>query len=82
MRSLTTTAKGVFRTVGGAATATPAKGTTTFSTVDRCDGTLTQVGRGRVAVVAKKTGKRQVVTAGRAYIVRARLFAARKGRNG
>ena len=77
-----TTAKGVFRTVGGAATATPAKGTTTFSTVDRCDGTLTQVGRGRVAVVAKKTGKRQVVPAGRAYIVRARLFAARKGRNG
>ena len=80
VRSLTTTAKGVFRTVGGAATATPAKGTTTFSTIDRCDGTLTQVGRGRVAVVAKKTGKRQVVTAGRAYIVRARLFAARKGR--
>jgi hypothetical protein len=77
VRSLTTTAKGVFRTVGGAATATPAKGTTTFSTVDRCDGTLTQVGRGRVAVVAKKTGKRQVVSAGRAYIVRARLFAAR-----
>jgi hypothetical protein len=82
VRSLTTTAKGVFRTVGGAATATPAKGTTTFSTVDRCDGTLTQVGRGRVAVVAKKTGKRQVVSAGRAYIVRARLFAARKGRKG
>ena len=82
VRSLTTIAKGVFRTVGGAATATPAKGTTTFSTVDRCDGTLTQVGRGRVAVVAKKTGKRQVVTAGRAYIVRARLFAARKGRRG
>ncbi len=82
VRSLTTIAKGVFRTVGGAATATPAKGTTTFSTVDRCDGTLTQVGRGRVAVVAKKTGKRQVVSAGRAYIVRARLFAARKGRRG
>ena len=82
MRSLTTTAKGVFRTVGGAATATPTKGTTTFSTIDRCDGTLTQVGRGRVAVVAKKTGKRQVVSAGRAYIVRARLIAARKGRNG
>jgi hypothetical protein len=82
VRSLTTTAKGVFRTVGGAATATPAKGTTTFSTIDRCDGTLTQVGRGRVAVVAKKTGKRTVVSAGRAYIVRARLFAARKGRTG
>ena len=32
VRSLATTAKGVFRTVGGAATATPAKGTTTFIT--------------------------------------------------
>ena len=82
VRSLVTTAKGVFRTVGGAATATPVKGTTTFSTVDRCDGTLTQVGRGRVAVIAKRSGKRQVVTGGRAYIVRARLFAARKGRPG
>ena len=33
-------------------------------------------------MIAKKTGKRQVVSAGRAYIVRARLFAARKGRKG
>jgi hypothetical protein len=82
VRSLTTTAKGVFRTVGGAATATPTKGTTTLSTIDRCDGTLTQVGRGRVAVVAKKSGKRQVVTGGRAYLVKARLFAARTGRKG
>jgi hypothetical protein len=82
VRSLVTTAKGVFRTVGGAATATPAKGTSTFITTDRCDGTLTEVGRGRVAVTASRSGKRQVVRAGRAYIVRARLFAARKGRRG
>jgi hypothetical protein len=81
VRSLVTTAKGVFRTVGGAATATPAKGTSTFITTDRCDGTVTEVGRGRVAVIARRTGKRQVVRAGRAYIVRARLFAARKGRS-
>jgi hypothetical protein len=81
VRSLATTAKGVFRTVGGASTATPAKGTSTFITTDRCDGTLTEVGRGRVAVIAKKGGKRRVVRSGRAYIVRARLFAARKGRN-
>jgi len=80
VRSLATTAKGVFRTVGGAATATPAKGTSTFITTDRCDGTITEVGRGRVAVIAKRTGKRKVVRSGRAYIVRARLFAARKGR--
>ena len=80
VRALVTTAKGVFRTVGGAATATPAKGTSTFITTDRCDGTVTEVGRGRVAVIAKRTGKRRLVPAGRAYIVRARLFAAKKGR--
>ena len=82
VRSLSMTAKGVFRAIGGAATATPAKGTSTFITTDRCDGTITEVGRGSVAVIAKKGGKRRVVRSGRAYIVRARLFAARKGRNG
>ncbi len=84
VRALAMTAKGVFRTVGGAATVTPRKGTATFITTDRCDGTVTEVGRGRVTVVAKKaskrTRKRRVVPAGRAYIVKARLFAARKGR--
>jgi hypothetical protein len=80
VRSLVTTAKGVFRTVGAAATTAPAKGTATYNTTDRCDGTVTSVGRGRVAVIAKKSGKRTVVRAGRSFIVRARLFAARKGR--
>jgi hypothetical protein len=82
VRSLSMTAKGVFRAVGGAATATPAKGTATFITTDRCDGTVTEVGRGSVAVIAKKGGKRRVVKAGRAYIVRARLFQAKKNRRG
>ena len=82
VRSLSMTAKGVFRAVGGASTSTPAKGTSTFITTDRCDGTITEVGRGSVAVIAKRSGKRRVVRAGRAYIVRARLFAARKGRRG
>jgi hypothetical protein len=80
VRSLSMTAKGVFRAVGGASTATPAKGTATFITTDRCDGTITEVGRGRVAVIANRSGNRRVVRSGRAYIVRARLFAARKGR--
>jgi hypothetical protein len=80
VRSLSMTAKGVFRAVGGAATATPAKGTATFITTDRCDGTVTEVGRGSVAVIAKKGGKRNVVMAGRAYIVRARLFQAKRNR--
>ena len=80
VRSLSMTAKGVFRAVGGAATTTPAKGTATFITTDRCDGTVTEVGRGSVAVIAKKGGKRKVVRAGRAYIVRARLFQAKRNR--
>ena len=81
VRSLVTFAKGVFRTVGAAATAAPAKGrSATFSTTDRCDGTITSVGRGKVAVIARKSGKRTTVRAGRAFIVRARLFAAKKGR--
>jgi hypothetical protein len=82
VRSLSMTAKGVFRAVGGAATASPAKGTATFITTDRCDGTVTEVGRGSVAVIAKKGGKRKVVRAGRAYIVRARLFQAKRNRRG
>jgi hypothetical protein len=82
VRSLVTTAKGVFRTVGGAAYAAPAKGrSATFSTTDRCDGTVTSVGRGKVAVISRRTHKRTAVSAGRAFIVRARLFAA-KGRGG
>jgi hypothetical protein len=81
VRALVTVAKGVFRTVGEAATASPAKGrTATFNTTDRCDGTVTSVGRGKVAVIAKKSGRRTTVRAGRAFIVRARLFLAKKGR--
>jgi hypothetical protein len=83
VRSLVTVAKGVFQTVGGAAAAAPAKGrTATFNTTDRCDGTVTSVGRGSVAVIARKSGKETNVRAGRAFIVRARLFAAKKGRRG
>ena len=80
VRSLSMTAKGMFRAVGGAATAAPVKGTATFITTDRCDGTVTEVGRGRVAVVSKRTGRKRTVRVGQAYLVRARLFAARKGR--
>jgi len=82
VRSLSMSAKGVFRAVGGAATVAPAKGTPTFITTDRCDGTVTEVGRGSVAVIAKKTGKRKIIRAGRAYIVRARLFQAKRNRRG
>ena len=74
VRSLTVVAKGVFRAVGGASAATT-KGAT-WMTVDRCDGTLTRVAKGRVSVVAR--GRRSTVSAGHKLLVRARLFAARR----
>jgi hypothetical protein len=42
---------------------------------------VTSVGRGRVAVISRRSGKRTTVRAGRSFIVRARLFVA-KGRRG
>ena len=60
--------------------AAPMKGVVTgrdaaWTTVDRCDGTLTTVQRGRVSI---KHGRRTVsVRAGHRYLIRARLFAAR-----
>ena len=82
VRSLVTTAKGVFRTVGGAATAAPAKGrTATFTITDRCDGTRVKVASGRVAVTARKKGaKPRTVKAGKSFLVKARLFRVKKGR--
>jgi 6-phosphogluconolactonase (cycloisomerase 2 family) len=68
--------KGVFRTVGGAAT-TAAEGRAAWSSADRCDGTLVRVTHGRVAVAAK--GRRaRTVRAGHALLVRARLFTVRQ----
>ena len=50
------------------------------ATTDRCNGTLTEVGKGRVSLKVK--GRKQPVTvrAGQAFFVRARLFAVKKGR--
>lgn len=78
VRSLLVTGKGVFRTVGGASVATARNAL--WRTTDRCDGTVTEVGKGRVTLQVKRTHKRVTVRAGREYIVRARLFAAKKGR--
>jgi hypothetical protein len=78
VRGLTLTAKGVFRTIAGAATATAKSAT--FSMSDRCDGTRTDVGRGRVTLAVKGRKRPVTVRAGRSYFVRARLFAIRKGR--
>ncbi len=77
VRSLTAgTEKGLFRLVGaaGISTATDAK----WVTQDRCDGTRTDVGKGRVSVLNRETRKTVTVGSGRSYLVKAKLFAARK----
>jgi hypothetical protein len=79
IRSLTaTTAKGLYRVVGGAAITTAPDAT--WVTRDRCDGTRTEVGRGRVSVQDRETKKTVRVPAGRSYLVKAKLFAARQAR--
>lgn len=77
VRSLTaTTAKGFFRVIGGAAITTAPDAT--WVTRDRCDGTRTDVGKGRVSVYDRKQGTLTRVPAGRSYLVKAQLFAARQ----
>jgi hypothetical protein len=79
VRSLTaSTRKGVFRIVGAAGTSTAHSAT--WVTEDRCSGTRTEVGRGRVSVAAKESGRTVTVHAGRSYTVRAALFTARRGK--
>ena len=51
VRSISMVVKGYYRTLGGASTSTARSAT--FNTVDRCDGTLTQVGKGRVTLAVK-----------------------------
>jgi hypothetical protein len=74
VRSISMVAKGYYRALGGATTATARSAT--FATTDRCDGTLTEVGRGRVSLKVKGRKKPVVVRGGAAYLARARLFAA------
>jgi hypothetical protein len=79
VRHLLASGKGVFRTIGGASTATATNAT--WSTTDRCNGTVTEVGRGRVKVRVRATGKRVTVRAGREFTAHARLFGPQKGRH-
>jgi hypothetical protein len=77
VRTLTAgTEKGLFRIVGaaGISTATDA----TWVTQDRCDGTRTDVGKGHVSVLDRTSRKTIKVAAGRSYLVKAQLFAARR----
>jgi hypothetical protein len=78
VRSMSMVVKGYFRALGGASKATARNAT--FNTTDRCDGTLTEVGKGRVSLKVKGKRKPVTVRAGRAYLVKAKLFQIRKGR--
>ena len=52
----------------------------TWVTQDRCDGTRTDVGKGRVTVLNRETRRSITVRSGRSYLVKAKLFAARRSR--
>jgi len=68
--------KGRFRTRGRFSAAT-VRGTI-WLTEDRCDGTLTKVTRGRVAVFDRARGTRVTVSAGRTYLARATRAAIKR----
>jgi hypothetical protein len=69
VRRLRSSARGRFRTRGRNSSAT-VRGTV-WETVDRCDGTLTRVTRGRVAVRDFRRRRTIVVRAGKRYLARA-----------
>ncbi|HEY7374139.1 MAG TPA: FG-GAP-like repeat-containing protein, partial [Polyangia bacterium] len=74
IRKLSVVSKGVFRTVAAKAVVKGANASWTAS--DRCDGSLTKVTHGKVAV---KAGHRtRTVRAGHSLLIRAKLFAARR----
>jgi hypothetical protein len=70
IRRLRSHARGRFRTRARSSAAT-VRGTS-WDTLDRCDGTLTRVRRGRVAVRDFRRRRTILVRAGRSYLARAR----------
>jgi hypothetical protein len=78
VRTMSMVVKGNYRALGGASTATARNAT--FNTTDRCDGTLTEVGKGRVSLKVRGKRKPVVVRGGSAYLSKAKLFQVRKGR--
>ena len=69
IRRLRARARGRYRTRGRHSAAT-VRGTT-WTVVDRCDGTLTKVRRGKVAVRDFRLKKTIVVTRGKRYLAKA-----------
>jgi hypothetical protein len=78
VRSLSAVLKGRFRTISPASIVTVSDAT--LSTKDRCDGTITQVGRGKVKVFDRRRARTVTVRAGQAYFAHARSFGSVKGR--
>jgi hypothetical protein len=78
VRSLVATLKGVYRTIGVASIASVTNAT--LSIKDRCDGTVTQVGKGRATVFDKRRHRTVIVRAGQAYLAKAPSFGSIKGR--
>jgi hypothetical protein len=76
VRSLSVSANGRYRTMGVASTTIATK-KATWSVTDRCDGTVTKVGRGRVSVRDRTHRRPVTVPAGKAYFAPGRLL--RKG---
>lgn len=76
VRSLESDAKGRFRTVGRASVST-VRGTV-WVTEDRCDGTVTRVQKGTVAVRDLRRGRTVLVRAGRSYLARIRAQRRRR----
>jgi hypothetical protein len=80
VRSITGVAKGLYRTIGAASTTIVQDGS--WSVQDRCDGTLTEVGKGRakIAVAARRHHRARTVTVGpgQSYLVKARFLAAKR----
>jgi hypothetical protein len=70
IRRLRSSVSGRFRTRGRNSSAT-VRGTV-WTTIDRCDGTLTQVRRGTVVVRDFKRRKNVVLRAGKSYLAKAR----------
>ena len=78
VRAVSVTGKGFFRAVGGASVGTSRNGS--WITTDRCDGTLTEVGRGSVTVRDPRRHRTYKVRAGRGLLIKRALFVPLKGR--
>lgn len=70
--------KGIFRTIASAAVTTVRRGT--WTTTDRCDGTLTKVAKGRATLYNRVSGRKKRLRTHQQYLVKVRAFAVRQAR--